>query len=263
MGCTESQASEMTTIIQGTKVIQARNYDEDIRTENLRTRAERRSAPEAGKASVSPGETQSSECLLKRRLRKENLSIQTKPVKTASLNNSSTKLEVGFGVEIHGLAGDSELNGQWGICKKWLPQEGRWHVDLGGGSFKFVRPENLRAQAERRFASEAGTAQVNSVEALSSECVLKQRRGKESLSIQTKPGMAGFCEKTLTPTTLVASTPSTIVSSTFVSSTFVSNVSSIGDDDETDQEEQQVVEMITIESSIKSKTMAVFPTWNK
>jgi hypothetical protein len=180
------------------------------------------------------------------------------------LDNSSTKLEGGLHVEIHGLAGDSTLNGQWGICQKWLPQEGRWHVDLGGGSFKFVRPENLRAQAERCFASEAGTAQVNSVEALSSECILKQRRGKESLSIETKPGMAGFCEKSLTPTTFAASTPSTIVSSTFVSSTFVSNVSSIGEDDETDQDEQKVVEMVTIEASIKSKMMAMrFPGWNK
>jgi len=67
-----------------------------------------------------------------------NLSAGKKPTPT---------LAAGVAVRVHSLVKQHKFNGQAGVCKKWLPGEGRWLVHLDGGVVLVLKAENLDALA--------------------------------------------------------------------------------------------------------------------
>eukprot|EP00931_Biecheleriopsis_adriatica_P114949 TRINITY_DN90815_c0_g1_i1.p2 TRINITY_DN90815_c0_g1~~TRINITY_DN90815_c0_g1_i1.p2 ORF type:complete len:143 (+),score=31.32 TRINITY_DN90815_c0_g1_i1:39-431(+) len=55
-----------------------------------------------------------------------------------------SELRPGVNVVIHGLKGAADLNGKEATVKTWDADKGRWTVQLQGGDFKALKPENLQ-----------------------------------------------------------------------------------------------------------------------
>jgi len=159
---------------------------------------------------------------------------------------ATLNLRVGFAVKIHGLVKASELNGQSGICKEWLPQMGRWHVALAGGGFKFVKPDNLTPDLARSFVSftEASTTSVASIIAPHPVSGLKDRRNKVNLSVQTMPILTGNFRDFRSPGGRSLSKESTASSSLGLI---------VEEDEAFHEEEEEIVQVINIEGSESSR----------
>jgi hypothetical protein len=68
-------------------------------------------------------------------------------------NTSPTNLSVGVKVSLHSLIGRSDLNGQTGVCNKYVEETDRWEVRVTNGELANVRAVNLH----RMVVEPAGT----------------------------------------------------------------------------------------------------------
>jgi len=70
--------------------------------------------------------------------------------------DGGSDLQPGIKVIIHGLMGDSKLNGVEGTCKWFQEDKGRWVVELPTGEQKALKPSNLIASA---WVSDVGSTE--------------------------------------------------------------------------------------------------------
>jgi len=68
------------------------------------------------------------------------------------------ELRLGTSVRIHGLKRATDLNGLEGSCAEFLPDSGRWRVQLQNGEFKDVKPANLQFVANTHQATASSSS---------------------------------------------------------------------------------------------------------
>jgi len=75
--------------------------------------------------------------------------------------DDAAHLQPGTSVIICGLTEAAHINGEKGVCERWDPSRGRWHVRTHGGEVHAVRPDNLRMeQLSPRMPGQAAPAQA-------------------------------------------------------------------------------------------------------
>lgn len=73
-----------------------------------------------------------------------NLRIKGATSTSATKAQRPQDLRPGAVVQIHGLSGAPQLNGQQATCDRWDAASGRWHVTLRSGETKALKPVNMQ-----------------------------------------------------------------------------------------------------------------------